>query len=163
VGQDRNVGQIHAISRSLRPGRGCMWCNELIDATELAIDMHPETEREHARYVQGVTAPSVITLNSVAVAEAVNHFMLAVTALHTNDSNHAEILHAPAATTAIYEPKQNPACPTCSSLVPSGEAPRLPEPHTREVGHLNVRGLQPVHDQRENPSASIWRNTAAEE
>jgi molybdopterin/thiamine biosynthesis adenylyltransferase len=115
VDKTGNVGQIHAVSRILRPGHGCMWCNELIDATELAIDMHPDTEREQARYVQGVTAPSVITLNSLAVAEAVDHFMLAVTALHTNDSDHAEILHRPRSRDRdLLEPKQNSACLTCS-------------------------------------------------
>ena len=126
VDKTGNVGQIHVVSRILRPGRGCMWCNKLIDATELAIDMHPKTEREHARYVQGVTAPSVITLNSLAVAEAVDHFMLAVTALHTNDSDYAEILHRPRSHDRdLLEPKQNPTCPTCSLAGPLGRGAAL--------------------------------------
>ncbi|GAA4004932.1 hypothetical protein GCM10022232_50470 [Streptomyces plumbiresistens] len=45
---------------------GGMWCNGLIDPTELAIEMHPETEREHARYIPGVPAPSMLPLNTLA-------------------------------------------------------------------------------------------------
>ncbi|BBC29759.1 uncharacterized protein SGFS_010530 [Streptomyces graminofaciens] len=43
-----------------------MWCNGLIDPTELAIEMHPETEREQARYIPGVPVPSVMPLNTLA-------------------------------------------------------------------------------------------------
>jgi hypothetical protein len=85
-------------------------------------DRHaPETEREHARYVQGVTAPSVITLNGLAVAEAVNHFMLAVTALHTNDSSRAEIQHRPRSHDRDLlesSPNRTPPVPHVPSLVP---------------------------------------------
>jgi hypothetical protein len=56
--------------------------NQLIGPTELAIDMHPENERRTARYVEDIPAPSVIALSSIAAAEAVSHFMLAVTGLH---------------------------------------------------------------------------------
>jgi hypothetical protein len=67
------IGQIHAITRLILPGEGCMWCNELIDPTELAIDMHPDQERHAARYIDEVPAPSVIALNNLAAAEAVDH------------------------------------------------------------------------------------------
>src|SRR3954447_10385976 len=42
VRADGAIGQIHAIARLLIPGGGCLWCNGLIDPTELAIDMHPD-------------------------------------------------------------------------------------------------------------------------
>jgi hypothetical protein len=70
---DGDIGQIHAIARFFAPGEDCMWCNQLIDPTELAIDMHPEHERQPARYVDDVPAPSVITLNGIATAEALSH------------------------------------------------------------------------------------------
>ncbi len=64
-----DVGQIHAITRRILPGEGCMWCNGLIDPAELAIDMHPGQEREAARYVDEAPAPSVIALNTLAAAK----------------------------------------------------------------------------------------------
>jgi len=73
-----SVGAIHVATRELLPGQGCFWCNGLIDATELAIDMHPTDERRDARYVVGVAAPSVMSLNALTASQAVTDFMLAV-------------------------------------------------------------------------------------
>lgn len=95
VQPDGQVGQIHAVTRLIIPGKTCMWCDGLINSTKLAIDMHPAAERVHARYLEEVPAPSVIALNNVAVAEAVNHFVLAVTGLHTDDADTASVMHRP--------------------------------------------------------------------
>jgi molybdopterin/thiamine biosynthesis adenylyltransferase len=112
---DGDVGQIHAITRFFAPGEGCMWCNQLIDPTELAIDMHPERERQPARYVDDVPAPSVITLNGIAATEAVSHIMLAVTSLHHDPYDTASVLHLPRLRErALQTHRQDPACPWCS-------------------------------------------------
>lgn len=112
-----NVGQIHAVTRLLLPGHGCMWCNGLIDPTELAIDMHPDQEREQARYIDEVPAPSVIALNNLAAAEAVNHFMLAATGLHTNNTDCATALHRPRSRDRdLLEPRQDNECPACGKI-----------------------------------------------
>lgn len=116
VTRDGDLGQIHAVTRILLPGQGCMWCNGLINPTELAIDMHPDDERRHARYVDEIPAPSVIALNNLAAAEAVNHFMLAATALHSPDVGHADILHRPRiAHRDRIEPRQDSTCRTCTA------------------------------------------------
>ncbi|MEU8416991.1 hypothetical protein AB0C24_29750 [Amycolatopsis japonica] len=52
-----------------------------------------------------IPAPSVIALNSIAAGEAVNHFMLAVTNLHTDDDEHS-----------FLQAHRDPSCRTCSSL-----------------------------------------------
>ena len=115
VSGDGDIGQIHAITRFFAPGEGCMWCNQLIDPTELAIDMHPEHERQPVRYVDDVPAPSVITLNGIAAAEAVSHFMLAVTSLHHNPDDTASVLHLPRRRErAMQTHRQDPACTWCS-------------------------------------------------
>jgi molybdopterin/thiamine biosynthesis adenylyltransferase len=110
------VGRIHAVNRFLAPGSGCMWCNELINPTELAIDMHPGHERTAARYVTGVPAPSVIALNGVAAMEAVSHFMLACTGLHEDPADTTSIMHLPRERErAAQAPRRDPDCPWCSS------------------------------------------------
>jgi ThiF family len=112
---DGDIGQIHAIARFFAPGEGCMWCNQLIDPTELAIDMHPEHERQPARYVDDVPAPSVITLNGIATAEALSHFMLAVSSLHHDPDDTASILHLPRLRErALQTQRQDPNCPWCA-------------------------------------------------
>ena len=109
-----DVGQIHAVARLLLPGAGCLWCNGLIDPAELAIDLRPDQEREQARYVAGVEAPGVIALNCLAAAEAVDHFMLAVTGLHSDDHDHSSVLHRPRSRERdLIEPTRLVNCPAC--------------------------------------------------
>ncbi len=108
------IGRIHVAVRQLIPGNGCMWCNGLIDPTELALDMLPDNVQQQARYLNEVPAPSVIALNSLAAGEAVNHFMLAVTNLHTDDGEHS-LLHFPRSGQRIHQrARQNLDCHICS-------------------------------------------------
>lgn len=110
-----NLGQIHAITRIFTPGHGCMWCNQLIDPTELAIDMHPDRDRHAARYVVGVPAPSVIALNGLAAMEGVNQFIFAVTGLHYDANDTSSVIHLPRLRErAPQDQRQDPACPWCS-------------------------------------------------
>lgn len=113
VDEHGEVGQIHAVTRLILPGVGCLWCNGLIDPTELAIDLHPEEERRQARYVAGVEAPSVIALNCLAAAEAADHFMLAVTGLHTDEHDHSSVLHRPRGRERDLVEPSAAGCPAC--------------------------------------------------
>ncbi|MER6156254.1 hypothetical protein ABT147_11995 [Streptomyces sp. NPDC001868] len=102
VSPDGDVGQIHTATRLIAPGIGCMWCNGLIDPTELAIETHPDTEREHARYIPGVPAPSVMPLNTLAAGEAMTQFLLAV-------------IHRPRVRERhLQDPRQNGGCRWCT-------------------------------------------------
>ena len=61
--------------RQLRPGTGCLWCNGLIDGTQLAIEAKTDEERKAQDYGVREPDPSVITLNAVAAGQAVNDFL----------------------------------------------------------------------------------------
>jgi hypothetical protein len=75
----------------------------------------PRTRATASRYVEDVPAPSVITLNSIATAEAVSHFMLAVTRLHHDPDGTASVLHLPRLRErALQTHRQDPGCPWCS-------------------------------------------------
>lgn len=87
------VGQIHAVRRLLLPGRGCLWCDGLIDPTDLAVDMQAPADRAAAHYVPGNPAASIMPLNALAAAEAASHFMHAVTGLHHDDFDGVSVLH----------------------------------------------------------------------
>ncbi|ROR43495.1 ThiF family adenylyltransferase [Kitasatospora cineracea] len=111
-----DVGQIHTATRLVLPGSGCLWCSRLIDPTRLAVDMHPAGERDAAQYVPGVPAPSVITLNTLAAGEAVNHFVFAVVGLHDEENDHASVIHRPRTRQRdLQEPRQDPTCRWCTS------------------------------------------------
>ncbi|WP_073839422.1 ThiF family adenylyltransferase [Micromonospora sp. CB01531] len=121
VDDDGNIGEIHAVSRFFVPGSGCMWCNELIDPTELAIDMHPDHERTAARYVAGVPAPSVIALNGLVAMEAVNHFMLATTGMHHDPEDTTSTIHLPRQRERSAQlPRRDERCSWCSREGPLG-------------------------------------------
>lgn len=64
-----------SVVRHIRPGSGCLWCNELIDPGQLAIEAKSDEERIAQAYGTNEPNPSVITLNAVAAAHGVNDFM----------------------------------------------------------------------------------------
>lgn len=122
VHDDGTIGQIHAVARPMVPGSGCLWCNGLVDPTELAIDHLRREQARQARYLNEVPAPSVITLNALAVAEAVNHFMLSVTNLHRDDVDPASVLIRPRTRQRdLLNPRRDPSCPFCGDHA-DGEA-----------------------------------------
>ncbi len=73
------LGNVFSAARLVLPhqGGGCLWCNELIPAAMLQDEALSETERQQQRYVEDkqIAAPSVITLNALGAAQAVNDFL----------------------------------------------------------------------------------------
>ncbi|MER5753739.1 hypothetical protein [Streptomyces sp. NPDC002088] len=102
---------------TLLPGTGCLWCDGLINPTDLAIDMHAPADRAAAQHVPGTPAAGVLPLNALAAAEAVSHFMHAVCCLHDDDFDHASVLHRPrtrARVRDLINSRTNPDCRWCS-------------------------------------------------
>ncbi|PND53872.1 MULTISPECIES: ThiF family adenylyltransferase [Rhodococcus] len=118
VAGDGAIGRVHVATRLLIPGEGCMWCNNLIDSTELAIDMHPELERDAARYVEGVPAASVISLNAMTASQAVTDFMLTITQLHEEEADHLDVYVFPRnRVTNLIKHRRDPGCDLCGDKV----------------------------------------------
>jgi molybdopterin/thiamine biosynthesis adenylyltransferase len=109
------VGRVHVAVRHQVPGDGCMWCNGLINPTDLALDMVPDSMQTQARYIDEVPAPSVIALNSLAAGEAVNHFMFAVTTLHTDDRASSSLYFPRDGKQLFQDVRQDTTCRTCST------------------------------------------------
>jgi len=83
---DRETGAVlepFSVVRPVWPNEGCLWCNELISPSRLQEEAISEQERRRQKYVDDpeVVAPSVITLNAVAAAHAVNDYLFNVTGL----------------------------------------------------------------------------------
>jgi hypothetical protein len=117
VSDDGTVGRIHVANRPLIPGNGCLWCNQLIDPTKLALDLAPETARPAARYVDELPAPSVIALNALAVAEAVNGFMMGMTGLLDEEGDPAyTVLFPREGDRQLHTPRRDPACGYCGDV-----------------------------------------------
>ena len=78
-----DVADIFSVTRPLYPGESCLWCNQLISPARLQDEALTSEQRRRQRYVAdtAVHAPSVITVNAVAAAHAVNDYLLATVGL----------------------------------------------------------------------------------
>ena len=109
--------------RHIRPGTGCLWCNGLIDPTQLAIESKSDSERKEQAYGVQEPNPSVITLNAVAAAHAVNDFLFDFLGLRTGDveaAYHHFHFHRRKAQSVM--PRRSPQCRECVQRLAMGDA-----------------------------------------
>jgi hypothetical protein len=115
------------------PEGGCLECHQLISGERLALEAVGEQERQAQQYVEDETvhAPSVITLNALSAAPAVNAFMMVVTGLYREDVtlNH-QLNFVQTDELLNVEPMVAEYCPDCSYSLNSrrgrGDRFRLP-------------------------------------
>ena len=113
--------------RHLRPGKGCLWCNGLIDGTQLAIEAKTDEERKDQAYGVREPNPSVITLNAVAAGHAVNDFLFDILDLRPGNREtvyqHHHFLRG-----VIQDviPRRDADCYECSQRLGMGDAIELP-------------------------------------
>ena len=113
--------------RQIRPGTGCLWCNGLIDPTQLAIEAKSDSERKEQAYGVQEPNPSVITLNAVAAAHAVNDFLFDFLGLRTREVEAAyHHFHFQRGKTQIVMPRRSPDCRECVQRLAMGDALELP-------------------------------------
>lgn len=73
----------------LAPGLACLTCNDLLDASQVRIDMMTPLERQADPYIQGASepAPAVLSINATVASLAVT-MLLAVVAGFQSDARH---------------------------------------------------------------------------
>ena len=126
-GDAGNLEDAMCAVRHIRPGVGCLWCNGLIDSTELAIEAKSDEERKEQAYGVQEPNPSVITLNAVAAAHAVNDFLFDFLGLRTRgvDANYLHF-HFDRGKTERVMPRRDRECPECVQRLAMGDALELP-------------------------------------
>ena len=126
-GDGGNLEDAMSAVRHIRPGTGCLWCNGLIDPTQLAIEAKSDTERKEQAYGVQEPNPSVITLNAVAAAHAVNDFLFDFLGLRTGDVEVAyHHFHFHRGKAQRVMPRQSPECRECVHRLAMGDALELP-------------------------------------
>ena len=126
-GKSGNIDDAMCAVRHVRPGTGCLWCNGLIDPTQLAIEAKSDTERKEQAYGVQEPNPSVITLNAVAAAHAVNDFLFDFLGLRTNDTEAAyQHFHLHSGKAQRVIPRRDPECRECVLRLAMGDAVELP-------------------------------------
>ena len=113
--------------RHLRPGKGCLWCNGLIDGTQLAIEAKTDEERKEQAYGVGEPNPSVITLNAVAAGHAVNDFLFDFLDLRPgNRETTYQHHHFLRGVKQDVIPRRDADCHECSQRLGMGDGVELP-------------------------------------
>jgi ThiF family len=118
---DKTTGEIldvFSVYRPVVPGIGCLWCNGLISPSRLQEEALTETERHRQHYIEESTihAPSVITLNAVASAHAVDDYLFSVTGLLACGTTNAYRRFLPReADFMLDEPRRDPDCTECGN------------------------------------------------
>jgi ThiF family protein len=135
VNFEATTGRILAafsVLRRVLPGEGCLWCNHLVDAAGLAKEWKSQAEREDQNYGVASPNPSVITLNAIAAAHAVNDFMFVALGLREPGSEHLlyERFDHLRNRHEYIQPRRDVDCPECSPTKGSrfgmGDMSRLP-------------------------------------
>jgi molybdopterin/thiamine biosynthesis adenylyltransferase len=109
------VIDVMSANRPVRPGHGCLWCNELIDPNILAKESKTDEERKAQAYGVEEANPSVISLNAVAAAHAVNDFVLDYLNIRKDaEALYYEHVHFLTSKRTLVEPRQDADCPECS-------------------------------------------------
>lgn len=113
--------------RQIRPGVGCLWCNGFIDPTQLAIEAKSDTERKAQAYGVQEPNPSVITMNAVGAAHAVNDFLFDFLDLRSaNAASGYRHFHFLTGVAQHVVPRRDSDCPECTHRLAMGDALRLP-------------------------------------
>ena len=113
--------------RHLRPRHGCLWCNGLIDPAQLAVEAKTDEERKDQAYGVREHNPSVITLNAVAAAHAVNDFLFDFLDLRPQNTETAyQHFHFLKGVSQQVIPRRDPECRECGRRFGMGDAIELP-------------------------------------
>jgi molybdopterin/thiamine biosynthesis adenylyltransferase len=108
---------VMSANRPVRPGHGCLWCNQLIDANALAKEAKTDDERKAQAYGVEEANPSVISLNAISAAHAVNDFLLDYLSLRAEpDLLHYEEFHFLNRSRRLVQPRNDAECPECSHV-----------------------------------------------
>lgn len=126
-GEDGELEDAMCAVRHIRPGSGCLWCNGLIDPTQLAIEAKSDRERKEQAYGVQEPSPSVITLNAVAAAHAVNDFLFDYLGLRTRDIEAVyQHFHFDRGRIQRVLPRRDVECRECVDRLAMGDALALP-------------------------------------
>ena len=112
---DGTLADVMSANRPVRPGCGCLWCNQLIDPTALAKEAKSDEERKAQEYGVEEPNPSVVSLNAIAAAHGVNDFLLDYLGLRTKaEPVLYEHFHCLSRKRDLVQPRRDSDCSECS-------------------------------------------------
>ena len=121
------IQDVFSVVRHLVPGQSCLWCNGLINRTRLAEEAASPEQRAAQQYVEGVPAPSVISLNAIAGGHAVDQFLFTTLGLQELPATvHWMKYRATDPYTTVEVPRRSQYCSECQKRLGAGRLKTLP-------------------------------------
>ena len=117
VDKNGQIGDVFCVSRPVTPDSGCLWCNGLINPNRLQDEAVPAIAKREYAYLNDpeVVAPSVITINAVACAHAVDDFLFHMTGLNYDNKENTWFRWNSRRNKAGYDvPRASQDCLDCS-------------------------------------------------
>jgi molybdopterin/thiamine biosynthesis adenylyltransferase len=128
VATHENVSYISGRVQMLGPGNPCLTCGELLDPSEIRIDLMTSAERQRDPYIVGQREiqPAVISFNSFISSMSVNMFMAVV--LNLPMKARFQLYNGVTGTVRNVDQRRYPDCIVCSSAGAFGKGDkwRLP-------------------------------------
>ena len=122
-----DIDDVFSVARHVVPGQTCLWCSGLIDRTRLAEEAASPEQRDAQVYINEVPNPSVITLNAVAAAHAVDDYLFTTMGLTSRETRAEWIRHHPLTRYfAQLKTSSEPGCRQCYELLATGSLVPLP-------------------------------------
>ncbi len=122
-----DIADVFSVVRRLVPGESCLWCSGLIDRTRLAEEAASPQQRAAQTYIDEVPNPSVITLNAVAAAHAVDDYLFTTVGLTSPSARPEWFRHHPLiGYFAQLKTASEPGCPQCQNHLAAGPLEPLP-------------------------------------
>lgn len=125
-----DVGDIVTLTRSILPEASCLQCSGLIDATQLSLESQPAAQARLADYGTGQPAPAVISLNAIAVSNAVTRMLFALTGLNAEHPMGYLRQHPRTGEARTSRPFRDVDCASCGSDGLTGLGDLRPLPTT---------------------------------
>ncbi len=122
---DGRVEDAFAVSRIVGPGAICMWCSNLISRERLQKEALSPDERNAISYVPDVPAPSIVTMNMMSTAIALNDFLFMFTRLQRTGGLGPRRYHF-LARELVEEALPETTCSECSGRLGLGDRHDLP-------------------------------------
>ena len=125
--ENGDILDVFSVVRQLVPGESCLWCNQLISPSRLAEEAQSPEQLAAQRYVDEVPAPSVITLNAVASAHAVNDYLFSTLGVVDMPEEIHWLKYQPnEPTPAVQLPRRDSDCAECHGRLAMGHLGELP-------------------------------------
>lgn len=110
------IQDVYVVSRPVNPSVGCLWCNGLIDPAKLQLEATEQKQAAAQAYGTETAAPSVVSLNALAAADAVNYFQFWLTGLAKKGASGFYRRFKPLSGALVQEtPRSDQDCLECST------------------------------------------------